>query len=254
MIGPASYVDDYGDSRPQGRHEGNDIMSVRRALAVAAEAGRVEFQSGSSRAGCMLYLYGQSGTKYVYVHLNNDVTSRNDNRGGCVGGVAFPRGLKSGQRVAAGQPVGYVGDSGDADGAQPHLHFEMRPAAGGSTNPHPYLRRAQRLLFYAPLGSTFTLGLTGTVAETDGTDLRLKVNSLRWWPNGLRVTEVGRTLTLDVSAAIVEQAKGATPRAFAAAKKGHRVTVYTLPQPATREAQLGNDRTLLAQRIVILGD
>ena len=253
VIGPASYIDDYGDARGRGRHEGNDIMSVRRALAVAAEAGRVEFETSSSRAGCMLSLYGRSGTKYVYVHLNNDSTPRNDNRGGCVSGVAFPRGLKSGQRVSAGQPVGYVGDSGDADGAQPHLHFELHPGGASPTNPYPYLRKAQRLLFHAPPGSMFTLSLTGTVVETDGTDLRIAVEALRWWPNGLRVTDVGRTLTLDVTAAIVEHDPRTPPKALAAARKGQRVTVFTAPQPATREAQLGKERALLADRIVVRG-
>ena len=60
----------------------------------------------------MLYLDGRSGTTYLYIHLNNDLTDGNDNRGRCVNGVAFPRGLHSGDRVAAGQLVGYVGDSG----------------------------------------------------------------------------------------------------------------------------------------------
>ena len=34
----------------------------------------------------MLYLYGRSGTTYLYIHLNNDLTARNDNKGGCVEG------------------------------------------------------------------------------------------------------------------------------------------------------------------------
>ena len=31
----------------------------------------------------MLYLYGRSGTTYLYIHLNNDLTAQNDNKGGC---------------------------------------------------------------------------------------------------------------------------------------------------------------------------
>ena len=67
--------DDFGDARGQGGHEGNDIMAPRRALALAAEAGTVKFHTTSSRAGCMLYLNGESGTEYLYIHLNNDLTS-----------------------------------------------------------------------------------------------------------------------------------------------------------------------------------
>ena len=50
-------------------------MAPRRALALAAEAGTVKFHTTSSRAGCMLYLDGESGTEYLYIHLNNDLTS-----------------------------------------------------------------------------------------------------------------------------------------------------------------------------------
>jgi murein DD-endopeptidase MepM/ murein hydrolase activator NlpD len=111
VLGTVEFSDDFGAPRPQGRHEGVDILAPRHALALAAEPGRVRFYTGSSRAGCMLYLDGRSGTTYLYIHLNNDLTDGNDNRGRCVNGVAFPRGLKTGDRVAAGQLIGYVGDS-----------------------------------------------------------------------------------------------------------------------------------------------
>src|SRR5687767_14388162 len=65
VVGPATYTDDYGEPRGQGRHDGNDIMSVRRAPAVAVEAGTVKFHTTSWRAGCMLYLSGASGTEYL---------------------------------------------------------------------------------------------------------------------------------------------------------------------------------------------
>src|SRR5215203_6773630 len=140
VLGTASYIDDFGDARGQGGHEGNDIMAPRRALALAAEAGTVKFWTTSSRAGCMLYLEGQSGTEYLYIHLNNDLTSGNDNQGKCAPGVAYAKGLKSGANVVAGEPIAYVGDSGDADGIHPHLHFEVHPNGGSAVSPFPYLR------------------------------------------------------------------------------------------------------------------
>src|SRR5687767_7212021 len=144
ILGEATYTDDFGDPRGQGGHEGNDIMAPRKALVLAAEAGTIRFHTTSSRAGCMLYLNGKSGTQYLYIHLNNDLTDGNDNRGRCVAGVSFAKGLRSGARVRAGEPIGYVGDSGDADGIHPHLHFEVHPGGGAATSPYPYLQQARR--------------------------------------------------------------------------------------------------------------
>jgi hypothetical protein len=257
VIGPAQYTDDFGDPRPQGRHEGNDIVSVRRALAVAVEPGKVEFdQTANGAGGCMLYLYGESGTKYLYVHLNNDLTTKNDNRGRCVPGTAFPKGLRSGQKVEAGQPVGYVGDSGDADGGNPHLHFELHPGGRGPVSPYVWLRRAQRLLFYAPEGSLYSLALTGRVASVEQQQLRLKVDTLRWWPGGLRVPNVNRLLGIDVVSAGMTGPKrtGAGARSVSKMSSliGRRVTVWTTPSPTTRGAQLGKDGEFYASRVVLL--
>jgi Peptidase family M23 len=257
VIGPAQYTDDFGDPRPQGRHEGNDIVSVRRALAVAVEPGRVEFdQSANGAGGCMLSLYGQSGTKYLYVHLNNDLTATNDNRGRCVPGTAFPKGLRSGQKVEAGQPVGYVGDSGDADGGNPHLHFELHPGGGGAVSPYPWLQRSLRLLFYAPAGSPFSLALTGRVSAVEQNTMRLKVETLRWWPAGLRVPNVNRMLGVDLAYTQPTTPKAASAGGRSTAKlvslTGRRVTVWTEPAPTTRSAQLGRDGEYVARRVVVL--
>ena len=86
VVGRTSYSDDFGDPRAQGGHPGNDILAPRRALVLAAEPGKIVFWTTSASAGCMLYLYGRSGTTYQYIHLNNDLGARNDNRGACVSG------------------------------------------------------------------------------------------------------------------------------------------------------------------------
>jgi murein DD-endopeptidase MepM/ murein hydrolase activator NlpD len=150
VVGTVTYTDDFGDPRWQGGHEGNDIVADWRAPVVAVETGRVVFWTKSASAGCMLYLYGKSGTSYRYIHLNNDLTAKNDNRGGCVPGVSFAPGLRDGEDVRAGQLIGYVGDSGDANGIHPHLHFELHPGDGAAVSPYRWLRRAERL--EAPAG------------------------------------------------------------------------------------------------------
>lgn len=257
VLGEAQYRDDFGEARGQGGHDGNDLVAPKRSLALAAEAGRVEYHTTSARAGCMLYLNGDSGTQYLYIHLNNDLTSGNDNRGRCVPGVAYAEGLKDGARVAAGQPIGYVGDSGDADGNQSHLHFEVHPGGGAAVSPYPHLRRAQRLLFAARPGSTFTLALTGKVAASGPGTLELAVDGARQWPGGRRVEHDG----LRVAVAIPEAAPLETTPATRAAElplslvsglaRGQAVTVYTQPARVTLDAQLGTKGALAAARIVV---
>ena len=113
----------------------------------------------------MLYHYGRSGTTYLYIHLNNDLTARNDNKGGCAKGVTFA--VPNGAKVTAGQQIAWNGDSGDANG-NPHLHFEVHPNDGADVNPFKYLRRAEKPLFAARMGSVFSLGLRGTLIAAGG--------------------------------------------------------------------------------------
>jgi hypothetical protein len=251
VLGPATYIDDFGAPRHQGRHEGIDIMSVRRAPALAVEGGRVEFDSGGW--GCMLYLHGDSGTKYLYVHLNNDLTTKNDNRGRCVAGVAFAKGLKSGQRVELGQHIAYVGDSGDADGIQPHLHFERHPRGGAATNPYRWLNRLPRLLYSGSAGSQVSLALRATVVSTVLPDkLRIRIQTVRSYPNGARVDHNGRGATVSVpDTAVFETRTGymAVPD-LSLLKKGDPVVVWTQLAVSTMNTQLG--RALVAERVQLL--
>lgn len=256
VLGESRYQDDFGDARGQGGHQGNDIMAPRRALALAAEAGTVKFWTTSARAGCMLYLDGVSGTQYLYVHLNNDLTDTNDNGGTCVAGVAYATGMKNGAKVAAGQPIGYVGDSGDADGGSPHLHFEVHPGGGGAVNPFPYLGKARRLLFSAQPGTTFTLALTGKVATAYGEDLELNVDQVRQWPGGRKVKQPGQKIPVLVpETASIEGLAGAAGLSpfptLDLLTKGLPVTVWTEPAKVTFAAQSGAIGALAASRVVV---
>jgi Peptidase family M23 len=257
VLGGAQYTDDFGDARGQGAHEGNDLVAPKRSLALAAEAGRVEYHTTSWRAGCMLYLHGESGTQYIYIHLNNDLTLENDNRGKCVQGVAYVEGVKNGARVAAGQPIAYVGDSGDADGIQSHLHFEVHPGGGGAVSPYTYLRKARHLLFAAKAGSTFTLALTGTVATAGPGGLELTVDQVRQWPGGRRIAHTGQSVTVALPETALLESPAVTRSGdlpFSAASslaRGQMVTVYTQPAKVTLAAQTGSKGALTASRVVV---
>ena len=248
VAGPTTYEDDFGQPRSGGVHEGNDLLAVKKTPVIAVESGTVKFWTTSASAGCMLYLHGDSGATYEYIHLNNDVTMRNDNRGKCVAGTAYAKGLKDGARVTAGQQVGYVGDSGDANGIHPHLHFEVHPNGGAAVDPYPYLQTAQHLLFFAKIGSPFTLELTGTVVTASDASLQMQLSTLQGFPMRMALKGLTQTVTVAVPAtAVVQPAQSRLLSAFA----GEKVSVWTQPAPATLKAMLGTDGALSAALVVL---
>jgi hypothetical protein len=237
VVGQVTYTNDFGQARAGGSHQGNDLLGAKRAPVVAVEEGTVEFWTTSANAGCMLYLRGVSGTMYEYIHLNNDLTAGNDNKGKCVAGVSYAPGLVDGQHVDAGQFIAYLGDSGDANGIAPHLHFEVHPRGGKAVSPFPYLQKATQLLVPAPpSGSLFTLKLTGTVVGSTPLDLTLNVTSLAAWPSHVKQTKLNRLVTLIASASPVTT--------------GQKVVVWTLPAPGTISAISGASGALTAARVL----
>ncbi len=247
VVGQVNYVDDFGAPRGNGRHMGNDLIAAKKSPAVAAESGTVKYWTTSSAAGCMLYLYGESGTMYYYIHLNNDVTMRNDNRGKCVKGVAYA--VKNGARVAAGRQIAYVGDSGDANGGNSHLHFEVHPGGGRAISPYPYLQKAYKLLFAGKPGSPFALTLTGTVTAASTNRLVVNASASQAWPSGLVLTKLNRPIAITVPETTIVQSLGPTGlfRTIASvslAEKGEKVVVWTQPAPLSLKAQRADDGAL----------
>jgi hypothetical protein len=252
LVGKVQYVDDFGAPRGGGTHQGNDLMAAKKSPAVAAEAGKVKYWTTSAAAGCMLYLYGTSGTTYLYIHLNNDLTMRNDNRGKCVKGTAYT--VANGAKVSAGQQIAYVGDSGDANGGNSHLHFEVHPGGGKAVSPYPYLQKAYKLLFTAKAGTPFALTLTGTVVSATNDQLVMNVSTSQAWPSGLTLTKLNRTIVLTVPEATVVQSLSGSGalRAITSvtlAQKGQKLVVWTQPASATLKAQRADDGVLTSALI-----
>jgi hypothetical protein len=250
LVAKTDLWDNYGDARGNGRHAGIDMENPWRAPVVAVESGRVEYAT-SNLGGCMLYLYGRSGTMYLYIHLNNDRTPKNDNNGGCVEGGAYA--VPDGASVLAGEQVAFNGDSGDASG-NPHLHFEVHPGGGLDANPFPHLKRALRPLFAARQGTLFSLALRGELEPAAAGTMRLSATSVRAYPGGRWLPIDVRVLELAVPPAsqVQDQLASTLNSRLVSSKSKPRLTVYTATARVTRDAIVGVPGAMAAARIAAI--
>jgi peptidoglycan LD-endopeptidase LytH len=109
-VAASSLVSTFHQTRGGTReHEALDILAPRGTPAVAVEESRVEKLFTSERGGLTVYLFDMSGTYcYYYAHLDR-----------------YADDLKEGDVVPRGHIVGYVGTTGNAPSATPHLHFAV---------------------------------------------------------------------------------------------------------------------------------
>jgi hypothetical protein len=135
-----TYFDDFGGPRD---HHGNDLMGARLYKLLAAADGTVDWTrtEPGRRSGNMLSLEANDGWTYWYIHINNDTPGTDDNRNPPQ--WIFAPGIKTGSKVKKGQFIAYMGDSGEAEYTQPHLHFEMHRPDGQYINPYTSLKLSQ---------------------------------------------------------------------------------------------------------------
>jgi Peptidase family M23 len=254
VVGNVNFINDWHDPRPGGWHEGNDIMSTRHQPAVAFEKGRVEKWSGG---GCMLVLHGASGMDYWYIHLNNDLGARNDNDGGCRNGVSYAPGLQQNEFVRRGELIGYVGDSGDANGIQPHLHFEIHKPSGQRINPYRYLLEAKHLLYPRPDGADevwLAFWRSKVVAVGDDT-VTIRTRTITLEPRGWRYP-YSRRVTFGVPPEVVvkrQTAAGTQDASLNQNAEGQRARVWSVPFGPSWTTQRAAAGTLSIKRVYLLG-
>ncbi|MDH4103254.1 MAG: M23 family metallopeptidase [Thermoleophilia bacterium] len=144
VYGTASFGDSFGGPRPNvpgGWHHGEDIFAAAGTPLLAVADGTLHTIGFNKIGGYRLWLRDTAGNEFYYAHLS-----------------AYSPLAVEGRRVEAGDVIGFVGDTGDADGGAPHLHFEIHPAAmaglgyDGVVAPYPILlawRRADDVSFAA---------------------------------------------------------------------------------------------------------
>lgn len=247
LVAKTDLWDNYGDPRGNGSHAGIDLINPWRAPTVATEDGTVKYWV-SGLGGCMLYLYGASGTTYLYIHLNNDLTARGDNRGGCKKNVAYA--VPNGAKVTAGEQIGYVGDSGDAAGTM-HLHFEVHPNDGGDVNPFRHLKRAVKPLFAARAGTPFSLGLRGKLLAAGAGAATMQIEKVRHYPGGrwLEIDPREVELTVPRGADVAPSLTLVGGSSLRTLRSPIAVSAYTLKASATPAAIVGTAGELVLGRV-----
>ncbi|TMM02825.1 MAG: M23 family metallopeptidase [Actinobacteria bacterium] len=131
VYGPHDFTDTFGAFRgdvPGNWHHGDDIFAPLGAPVLACADGTVFSVGWNNTGGNRLWLRDGQGNEFYYAHLS-----------------AYSPAAKDGSRVKAGEVVGFIGNTGDAEGTPYHLHFEVHPVAylslgyDGAVDPTPYL-------------------------------------------------------------------------------------------------------------------
>jgi murein DD-endopeptidase MepM/ murein hydrolase activator NlpD len=134
------FANDFGNARSGGRHhQGTDIFGEKHSPVLAVADGFVTAIRKGGTSGYYVRIEHRDGWESWYMHLNNDDPGTDDGRGGPA--LAYAPDLEVGMYVASGTIIGYVGDSGNAEGSSPHTHFELHHN-GRVVNPYPYLAAA----------------------------------------------------------------------------------------------------------------
>ena len=120
--------DTWGGARSEGRkHEGIDIFA-KRGTAVRSSTEGIVSQVGTNRlGGLVVWVLGPGGQRHYYAHLD----SYSD--------------VEAGMRIEAGRVLGYVGNTGNAKGTPPHLHYGIYDT-DGAINPYPLLKADPALI------------------------------------------------------------------------------------------------------------
>jgi murein DD-endopeptidase MepM/ murein hydrolase activator NlpD len=120
-----SLTPDFGDPRSGGReHEGQDILAPRGAPIISPTEAVVLDRGVWPGAGNYVSTANPGGENFRYMHLDQ------------------PSHLRPGDKLEAGDLIGFVGATGNASGGAPHLHFEIRKS--GAIDPYPRLTGGQR--------------------------------------------------------------------------------------------------------------
>ena len=121
---PAKHLTDtWGAARSQGRsHEGIDIFAKRGTPIQATTQGIVSKVGENKLGGRVVFIVGPGGAGHYYAHLEDYAD------------------ISPSDWVNSGDIIGYVGDSGNAKGTPPHVHYGIY-INGSAVNPYTLLQK-----------------------------------------------------------------------------------------------------------------
>jgi len=119
------FYDDWKEKRGGGTrlHLGLDVRAPKGSKIVSVADGKINTVAFNESSGYYIAIDHMNGWMSLYVHLDDDIVG-NDNAGDK--SVAFAKDFKKGDFVKRGEIIGFVGNSGNAEGTVPHLHFELQ--------------------------------------------------------------------------------------------------------------------------------
>ena len=116
-------TDTWGAARSQGRsHEGIDIFAPRHTPIQSTTQGIVSKVGENNLGGRVVVVVGPGGAGHYYAHLEDYAD------------------IAPNDWVNQGEVIGYVGDSGNAKGTPPHVHYGIY-IHGSAVNPYPLLQK-----------------------------------------------------------------------------------------------------------------
>ncbi len=120
--------DTWGAARSEGRkHQGTDIFAARGTDVIAATDGIVHKIGLDGLGGKVIWITGPGLSQHYYAHLDD-----------------YADHIQSGDWVQAGEVIGFVGTTGNAQNTPPHLHYGIYLRGQGALNPYPYLLASSR--------------------------------------------------------------------------------------------------------------
>ncbi len=144
VIGNVSYSDDFGAPRTGHTHEGNDLIGSKGQPLVSTVDGTIRYVAWPQPSyGYYVTVTDKDGYRYNYLHINNDHPGTDDGAGG--GNNAYAPYIEQNYPVKAGQLIGWMGDSGNAESTVSHLHFEIRTADNTAFSPYNSLQAANHI-------------------------------------------------------------------------------------------------------------